>query len=60
MLMEVTCRCGWVTRGSKSEVVENVREHGRSAHRLQVTPDEVRAIWRAVSETAGDRNGAKK
>jgi len=60
VLMEVTCRCGWVTRGSKSEVVENVREHGRSAHRLQVTPDEVRAIWRAVSETADDRNGAKK
>ena len=24
MLMEVTCRCGWITRGSKAEVIRNI------------------------------------
>jgi hypothetical protein len=58
--MEVTCRCGWVTRGSKSKVIEKVREHGRSAHQLEVTPAEVRAIWRTVDEPTTGPNGAKK
>jgi len=57
--MEVTCRCGWVTRGSKSEVIANVREHGRSAHQLEVTPGEVRAIWRTVDAPSIGRSGAK-
>jgi hypothetical protein len=58
--MEVTCRCGWVTRGSKSEVITGVREHGRSAHQLEVTPAEVRAIWRTVDEPTTGRDGAKR
>jgi hypothetical protein len=39
-------------------VIENVRQHGRSAHQLEITPAEVRAIWRMVDEPAG-RSGAK-
>ncbi len=58
MLMEVTCRCGWTTRGSKSEVITNVQAHGKSAHQLDVTPAEVRAIWRIVDDSRPD--GAKK
>ncbi|HKW72193.1 MAG TPA: DUF1059 domain-containing protein [Candidatus Dormibacteraeota bacterium] len=54
MLMEVTCRCGWVTRGTKSEVIASVQAHGRTAHQLDVTPAEVRAIWRMV-ETPGPK-----
>jgi predicted small metal-binding protein len=46
--MEVTCRCGWVTRGTKTEVIASVRDHGKTAHNLEVTPAEVRAIWRTV------------
>lgn len=46
MLMEVTCRCGWTTRGSKSEIIAMVQEHGRTAHQREITPAEVRAIWR--------------
>jgi predicted small metal-binding protein len=52
--MEVTCRCGWVTRGSRSEVITNVQAHGRSAHQQELTPAQVRAIWRTVED------GAKK
>ncbi len=46
--MEVTCRCGWVTRGTKTEVIASVRDHGKAAHNLEVTSAEVRAIWRTV------------
>lgn len=53
MLMEVTCRCGWVTRGSKIVVVRNIQAHGRSEHQLEVTPSEVRAIWRIVEDAPG-------
>ena len=50
MLMEVTCRCGWTTRGSKSEVIANIQAHGRSEHGLEVTPEEIRAVWRLVGD----------
>ncbi len=55
MLMEVTCRCGWVTRGSKSAIIAQVQAHGRTAHQQELTPAEVRAVWRVV-----DGNGPKK
>ena len=55
MLMEVTCRCGWSTRGTRSQVIASVRAHGRTEHQQAITPAEVRAIWRTVE---GD--GAKK
>ena len=52
MLMEVTCRCGWTTRGTKGEVIANVQMHGRTAHQQEITPAEVRAIWRMVDGPA--------
>lgn len=59
--MEVTCRCGWTTRGTKTQVVANVQAHGRSAHQTELTSAEVRAIWRAVPDSAarGTGSGAK-
>lgn len=48
--MEVTCRCGWITRGTKSEVIANIQAHGKSEHQLDVTPEEVRAVWRVVDD----------
>jgi len=55
VLMEVTCRCGWTTRGSKSAVIANIQAHGRSEHQQEITPAEVRAIWRTVEN--GARSG---
>jgi hypothetical protein len=52
MLMEVTCRCGYTTRGSRSEVIADIQAHGRSEHGLEVTPAEIRAIWRVVQDDA--------
>jgi predicted small metal-binding protein len=57
MVVEVTCRCGWTTRGSKSEVIAAIQAHGRSEHGLEVTPDEVRALWRVVKD---DSAGARR
>src|SRR5207253_11179577 len=59
--MEVTCRCGWTTRGSKSEVIASIQAHGRSEHQQEITPAQVRAIWRTVANgtKAGHRNGGE-
>lgn len=52
MLMEVTCRCGWVCRGTEDEVIDQVRSHGRATHGVETTDEEIRAIWRRVDERA--------
>jgi predicted small metal-binding protein len=37
----VTCQCGWRTRGLREAVVAAVQEHGRSAHGVELTPEQV-------------------
>lgn len=44
-----------MTRGTKSEVIASVQAHGRTAHQQEITPSQVRAIWRTV-----EGSGAKK
>jgi hypothetical protein len=44
-----------MTRGTRQEVIASVQAHGRTAHQQNVTPAQVRAIWRTV-----DPGGAKK
>ncbi len=41
MQWQVTCECGWRTRGTKEEIVPAVPGHGRSAHSLEVTEAQV-------------------
>jgi len=48
--MEVTCRYGWTTRGSKSEVISGIQQHARSEHSRELSAAEVRAIWRTVHD----------
>ena len=40
---QVTCQCGWRTRGTRDQVVAAVQEHGRTAHGLALTDDQVMA-----------------
>ena len=54
MLVEVTCRCGWRCRGTEGEVIAQVRHHGRTAHGLETTAEEVRAIWHVIEGEATD------
>lgn len=48
---EVTCICGWSCRGTEDEVVAQVMAHGREAHAVESTRDEILAI--AVEVPAG-------
>jgi hypothetical protein len=48
--MEVTCRCGYSARGSEQEVIRIVQAHGKAEHNLDLTPAEVRAVWRVVED----------
>jgi hypothetical protein len=50
MMMEVTCRCGWTVRGSKTEVISGIQAHARTEHSRELSPAEVRAIWRTVDD----------
>jgi hypothetical protein len=61
-LMEVTCRCGYTTRGSKPEVIANIQAHGREEHGLDLTPEEIRAVWRVVraDATPSERNDEQR
>lgn len=43
-MKEVTCMCGWRTRGSEDEIIEQVVAHGRDAHGVETTREEVLAI----------------
>jgi predicted small metal-binding protein len=40
---QVTCQCGWRVKGSKEVVVEAVQEHGRTAHNVELTEEQVMA-----------------
>ena len=43
-MKEVTCVCGWRCRGTEDEIVEQVIAHGRDAHGIESTRDEVLAL----------------
>ena len=45
----VTCECGFETRGETDDVVAEVQRHGREAHNMDVTREQVLAM-----ATAGD------
>jgi predicted small metal-binding protein len=42
-MKEVTCLCGWQTRGSDDEIVAAIQEHGESVHGRRPTREEVLA-----------------
>ena len=43
-MKEVTCICGWTCRGTEDEVVAQVIVHGREAHGIESTREEILAI----------------
>lgn len=51
-MKEVTCICGWRCRGTEDEVVTQVIAHGREAHGIDSTRDEILAIAVEVPEPA--------
>jgi predicted small metal-binding protein len=43
MLKQIVCDCGWSARGTDDELVAAAQEHGRAAHDLVPTRDQVLA-----------------
>ena len=52
-MKEATCICGWQVRGTEDEVVAQVIAHGREAHGIESTREEVLALAIDVPATAG-------
>jgi len=49
-MKEVTCMCGWQCRGTEEEVIAQVQAHGKEAHGVAATREEILAIAVEVSE----------
>jgi predicted small metal-binding protein len=43
-MKEVTCICGWRIRGTEDEIVAEVIRHGREAHGIESSREEVLAL----------------
>ena len=48
MEKEIVCDCGWRARGTEDELVAAAQEHGRTAHDMVPTPDQVLATAKPV------------
>jgi len=44
----VRCDCGFEAHGTESKLVPVVQKHGRDAHNMQVTRDQVLAMARPI------------
>jgi predicted small metal-binding protein len=44
--MVVKCECGFESRGTEAELIAAVQKHGREAHNMNATPDQVLAMAR--------------
>ena len=44
--IEVTCQCGFVSRGDTEAVIAEIQAHGREAHDMDVSHETVLAMSR--------------
>ncbi|MSQ14699.1 MAG: DUF1059 domain-containing protein [Dehalococcoidia bacterium] len=44
MQWQVTCQCGWRTHGTREQVIPAVKGHGKQAHGLEVSDEDVMAL----------------
>jgi hypothetical protein len=49
---EITCDCGWSTRGLEDEVVEATISHGLTVHQIELTHEQARSAARPVDASA--------
>lgn len=58
MLKEVTCMCGWQTRGTEEEVVIAIQDHGEAVHGRRPPREEILALAVDLAGPAGDAGTA--
>lgn len=57
-MKEVTCICGWRCRGTEEEVIRQVQAHGRDAHGVDSTVEEILALAVDVPDLDPDPRAA--
>jgi predicted small metal-binding protein len=50
MLKKIVCDCGWTATGTDEELIAAAQEHGREAHDLVPTAEQVLAVAKPVAE----------
>jgi predicted small metal-binding protein len=50
MIKEIVCDCGWTARGTEDELVVAAQTHGRDAHGLVPTREQVLAVATPVPD----------
>ena len=58
MLKEVTCMCGWQTRGTEDEVVAAIQQHGEEVHGRRPSRGEILALAIDLAGPAEDAETA--
>jgi hypothetical protein len=60
MLKQIICDCGWSARGTEEDLVAAAQQHGREAHDMVPTPEQVLAVAIPVTGDAqtGDGQGS--
>jgi hypothetical protein len=49
VIKQIVCDCGWTATGAEQELIVATQEHGRDAHGLIPTPEQVLAIATPVA-----------
>jgi len=49
MIKQIVCDCGWSARGNEDELVAAAQAHGRDAHDMVPTREQVLAVATPVS-----------
>jgi predicted small metal-binding protein len=49
MIKQIVCDCGWSARGTEDELVVAAQAHGRDAHDMVPTREQVLAVATPVS-----------
>ena len=53
MIKQIVCDCGWSARGTEDELIVAAQAHGREAHGLVPTREQVLAVARACVLVVG-------
>jgi predicted small metal-binding protein len=55
VIKEIVCDCGWSARGTDEELIEACQRHGREAHDLVPTSEQVLAVATPVPDDEPSR-----
>jgi predicted small metal-binding protein len=58
MLKRIVCDCGWSATGTDEQLIAAAQEHGRAAHEMVPTPEQVLAVATPIADEGGDAREA--